>query len=256
MGVQDDLSNADTADSFGSFDVDEWPSTITGQQESVPGSPQYAAAQTGPNKSPLVELRNKKLSLNSQDSFYDQPYTNVEELGAGFTSFGPPPPPAFRSNTGDSSDSESDNNLAVNFMKGDRMSFTNELYRAARKPENQNTVDRALDTDEEVDSYLDASRSAKGDEKDVHGIENKGARSDSAEPAKANSADDTATKSDEMPESPVYAKPDMTKKTKHRKMKEEDEKSSTSSVSGYHLVDEKGKAVHDPVVVYDERTNL
>lgn len=46
--------------------------------------------------SPVSRIRNKKPSLGSNASFYDQPYSSVDELGTGFSSFTPPPPPDFR----------------------------------------------------------------------------------------------------------------------------------------------------------------
>ena len=47
--------------------------------------------QDPPPPSPYT-LRNKKLSVGSADSFYDEPYSSLEEIDAGITPLSSPPP--------------------------------------------------------------------------------------------------------------------------------------------------------------------
>lgn len=46
--------------------------------------PLQEPSQESPPPSPFV-LRNRKLSVESEESFYDQPYSNLEEINAGVT---------------------------------------------------------------------------------------------------------------------------------------------------------------------------
>lgn len=202
-------------------------------------------------KSPLVKLRNKRVSLESTDSFYDQPYSSVEELGGGFTSFTPSPLVEDSDQ-----DSGSGDKLTVSPARGDRMSFTNELYKAAQKE----PALRYEDTDDETDAYVGGMLNVK--EGGECGLENKGfdlptSDIDTTPREEGGSLDtsvsigppmgfeDEAAKTSEsaVNEDPseLYAQVDLSKKTRRPKEKEDDNNSDVE---------------HPPTLVYDERTNL
>ena len=264
LDVQEEPSIADTNISSDSFDSD-WNSSVASPSP-VKLSHEYAdPADRGTphvsDHSPSANLRNKKASIASQDSQYDQPYSSVEELGGGFSSFGPLPPIAFRSSPIDERDSES---------PGSRKSFTNVLYNPANE---EGTV-----------NVGEGSRASEGyQNKDVSGMENKGYNSDeeldqhlSASHGKNSTPNPAPPNLDEL-----YAKVDKTKKKTFRK-KEVPASSDTESNQSTTLNDsfakpDKSKKTfrkvssdplgnqtsrradgpgHEPVVVYDERTNL
>ena len=205
-------------------------------------------------KSPLVKLRNKRVSLSSADSFYDQPYSSVEELGGGFTSFSPSP----LIEGSDPEDEETGRELKAPPAKGDRKSFTNELYEATQG----NHDFGSADTDDETDAYVGATLADDG------GLENKGyalpiLASDLPEPLGGGEQpledsdvsiapplgfeDETADAEEPVtgraPEL-LYAQVDLSKKTSRRG--DQNEGSDT----------EEEAPEHPPALVYDERTNL
>ena len=262
LDVQEEPSIADTSDSFDS----DWNSSVTSPSP-VKMSHEYPdpADRATPHSSghpPLAKLRNKKPSITSQDSQYDQPYSSVEELGGGFATFGPLPPVAFRSSPIEERDSES---------PGSRKSFTNKLYNPAA-------------TEEGTVSVGEGSRASEGyQNRDVSGMENKGYDSD--EELDQHVAASLAKKSTPSPVpvnlEELYAKVDKTKKKTFRR-KEVPSSSETESNQSTTLNDsfakpDKSKRTfrkvssdpqgsqesrrpdvpsHEPVVVYDERTNL
>ena len=260
LDVQEEPSNF-SSDSFDS----DWNSSVASPSPVKPSheyaDPADSATPHASDRSPLANLRNKKASIVSQDSQYDQPYSSVEELGGGFSSFGPPPPIAFRSSPIDERDSES---------PGSRKSFTNKLYNPA-------------DEEERVNVGEGSRASESYQNKDVSGMENKGYDSD--EDLDQHLATTRGKKSTPNPAPPnldeLYAKVDKTKKKTFRK-KEVPSSSDTESNQSTTLNDsfakpDKSKKTfrkvssdqqgnqasrwadgpsHEPVVVYDERTNL
>ena len=74
----------------------------------------------------------------SVDSQGDQLYSTVEDLGGGFSSFGPLPPVEFRSTPIEEMDTDSDdwqeNRSDTATSPDNRKSFTNELFRAVHDP--------------------------------------------------------------------------------------------------------------------------
>lgn len=228
-----------------------WDSRATEQSnETVVSSefnpkPSYAlfdaAQHTG--KSPLVKLRNKRISLESSDSLYDQPYSSVEELGGGFTSFTPSPLIEDADQDGGTA-----NELTATPVTGDRMSFTNELYKAAQ-------ADPALkgaDTDEETDAFVGGVLAVN--DSVGCGLENKGYDSASPDtnldtevsigpPVGFKDEEANTNKPVEDPKA-TYAQVDLSKKTRRPKKKQEESDSDDSDTA------------HPPTLVYDERTNL
>lgn len=100
-------------------------------QDPVPRSP-----------SPFT-LRNKKISLGSQDSFYDEPYSNLEEIDAGSTpvpDFTPPPPPTFGSTDVDEAPPEEQPKILDVAPTISRSSFPNEPYGVVDKSEEEAVV--------------------------------------------------------------------------------------------------------------------
>lgn len=276
--MHEEPSVADTNASTDSFDSD-WNSSVASpspvkmsQEYSVQqyADPTDLSTSRASDRSPLANgLRNKKTSIASQDSQYDQPYSSVEELGGGFSSFGPLPPVAFRSTPIEERGSES---------SGSRKSFTNELYNPTGE---QQEVDLG-----------EGSRSLEGfPNRDMSGVENKGYTTDEElDRHLGASAGKTSVPSPEPPNlEELYAKPDKTKKKTFRK-KESTSSSDTESnqsttqepnkmnnpyppyakpdkskktfrkVSGDPQGNQASRQAdepsHDPVVVYDERTNL
>ena len=87
-------------------------------------------------------LRNKKISLGSQDSLYDEPYTNLEEIDAGTTpvpDFTPSPPPTLGSIVDEAPPEEQPKvlDLAPTIS---RSSFPNEPYGVVDKSEEEAVV--------------------------------------------------------------------------------------------------------------------
>lgn len=262
--MQEEPSVADSNFSSDSFDSD-WNSSVASPSPAKP-SQEYAdqADRSTPrasDRSPLANLRNKKASIASQDSQYDQPYSSVEELGGGFSSFGPLPPIAFRSSPIEERGSES---------PGSSKSFTNKLYNPADEEGRVNVGE--------------GSRASEGyQHKDMSGMENKGYDSD--EDLDKRLAASVGRKSTPSPVpvnvEDLYAKPDKTKKKTFRKKEassssDTESNQSTTPNDSYSKPDKSKKTFrkvsgvpqgsqaprradgpsHEPVVVYDERTNL
>jgi len=257
--VQEEPSIADTNISSDSFDSD-WNSSVASPSPVKPSHEYADTADLFPPQpsghSPLPNLPNKKASIASQGSQYDQPYSSVEELGGGFSSFGPLPPIAFRSSPIEERNSES---------PGSRKSFTNKLYNPANE--------------EGRDNVGEGSRTSEGyQNRDMSAMENRGYNSDEElDQSIAASLGKKPTPNLEE----LYAKVDKTKKKTFRK-KEVTSSSDTESNQSTTLNDSFAKAdkskktfrtvssdpqgnqgsrradgpSHEPVVVYDERTNL
>lgn len=95
-----------------------------------------------PGPSSPYTLRNKKISLGSQDSFYDEPYSNLEEIDAGSTpvpDFSPSPPPTFGS-TVDEDHTEEEPKVLDLAPTISRSSFPNEPYGVEDKSEEEAVV--------------------------------------------------------------------------------------------------------------------
>lgn len=115
-------------------------------QDPVPRSP-----------SPFT-LRNKKISLDSQDSLYDEPYTNLEEIDAGTTpvpDFTPAPPPTFGSTVDEALPQEQPRLLDV-APTISRSSFPNEPYGVVDKSEEEAVVMevKEIENDKEAESTI------------------------------------------------------------------------------------------------------
>ena len=230
---------------------------------------------------PRVNLRNKKVSLDSQESHYDQPYSTIEELGGGFSSFGPLPPVEFRSSPIEERDDDlerQENPSDSATSPSSRKSFTNEIFKAVHTPKH-------VDLGEGSTTY-------KGfHEKNISGMENKGYDSDeelNEHLANSQVKQGTSDNKTTFPINPeeLYAKVDKSKKKTFRK---KDATSSSDNESNHSTKEapsmlndsfvkpdnkkktfrktsrgpqgnqEFGQTVepsHGPVVVYDERTNL
>lgn len=94
-----------------------------------------------PPPSPYT-LRNRKISLGSQDSFYDEPYTNLEEIDAGFTpppDFNPATSPSFEFTDNGVGPEEESAGLAT-APTISRSSFPNEPYGVVDKSEEEAVV--------------------------------------------------------------------------------------------------------------------
>lgn len=268
--MQEEPSIAGTNFSSDSFDSD-WNSSVASPSPLKP-SQQYAdpmdlSTSRASDRSPLVNnLRNKKASIASQDSQYDQPYSSVEELGGGFSSFGPLPPIAFRSTPIEERGSES---------PGSRKSFTNKLYNPASEQQRadlgegsrgsegfQNkdmsgVENKAYDTDEELDRRLATSGGedsvpipAPSNPDELYAKPDKTKKKTFRKKEAASSSDTESNQSTTQEPSKMnytYAKPDKSKKT-FRKVSSDQQGSQASR--------QADGASHHPVVVYDERTNL
>lgn len=277
--MHEESSVADTNYSSDSFDSDWNTSVASPYSTSSPVNPIQEYTDPGESVTPrATNLLNKKVSLDSQGSHYDQPYSNVEELGGGFSSFGPLPPVEFRSTPiqerGNDSDRQ-ENCTDTATSPGSRKSFTNQLFQAVHDPKD-------VDLGEGGTTYEGFQ------EKDISGMENQGYDSDEqldqylANQAKPGTSTETKPKNIED----LYAKVDKSKKKTFRK---KDTTSSSDSESNHSTTQEPRKlndsytktdkskktfrktshgrqedqaagqaeeSSHDPVVVYDERTNL
>jgi hypothetical protein len=220
--------------------------------------------------SPVARIRNKKLSLGSNDSFYDQPYSSVDELGTGFSSFTPPPPPDFRS---DDPYIDSDTSPA-----DPPQEFTNQLYDVVHdqpqpelsdhgyaEPEIKSNVKPEVKSDEEPEAasppppYFPsgyASISNEGydidEELDKYLAEQEAKPKNNSKQKRPSRSPASSTGQSVSPTSPsrgspeanvpevVYAQVDKSKKKNRKKGPSE----------------EPNKVPYDAVVVYDERTNL
>lgn len=217
------------------------------------------------DRSPMVRLRGKKTSLDSQGSQCDPSYSSVEELGGGFSSFGPLPPVEFR--TTPIEERESEVGTPTNpESSNSRMSFRNKLFKVAHSAE-------GVDPDK-------GDASCEGfQEKDISGMENEGydlqeKHYEKVQPVSSEAKKPVANKVPKNIEE-MYAKVDKSKMRKNRR------KDSASSGSGglhdtsrvpsrqsdmqetrdplaqvYQVSGLVKASTHDPVVVYDERTNL
>ena len=272
---------ADTNYSSDSFDSDSNSSVVSPYSTSSGRNPSAnpAASTTfrPSDRSPIVNLRDKKMSVDSQG---DPPYSTVEDLGGGFSSFGPLPPVEFRSTPIEEMDTDSDdwqeNRSDTATSPDNRKSFTNELFRAVHDP-------RDVDLGEGGTSY------ERFQEKDISGMENRGYDTDEelnehlANLTESGTSDDKKSMPTTDPKIPeeLYAKVDKTKKKKnHKQDNSESNPSTTNSPSkekDLHSNPDKNKKTfrktslepqghqasghaeepgYDAVVVYDERTNL
>lgn len=219
----------------------------------------------------MVNLPNKRISVDSQGS---QPYASVEELGGGFSSFGPLPPVEFRSfpTKERETDLEKQENLTdAATLPVSRKSFTNQLFKAAHDSK-------------DVDHGDGVTRFEGFQEQDISGIENRGYDSD--EELNQHLAKSTVKPGSSYPENleELYAKVDKSKKKAFRKkdtstsigtdsrqsikqepvsLKDGETDKSKKTLrktsrdpQGNKESGQKGEISHDPVLVYDERTNL
>ncbi|XP_022795071.1 Down syndrome cell adhesion molecule-like protein 1 homolog [Stylophora pistillata] len=266
LDVTEEPSGADADNSSDSFDSDWAGSTIS--LPSPPPIPDYAepdlcspqrSSSRASDRPRLVGARPHVDSMISQDG-----YSTVEALGGGVSSFGPPPPLPFRSLSFSERGSDS---------PGSRKSFTNKGYNLA--------------TEREGVDLGEGSRNGFPN-RDLAGIENGGYDSDEELDRSLASASGKKSALDIAPPNldELYAKPDLSKKKKYRNKGPPSRSNSESSQSTVQasggLTDsftkpEKSKKTfhkvgstprenqsggqdngpaHDPVVVYDERTNF
>lgn len=268
LDVHEEPSVAESNFSSDSFDSD-WNSSVASPSPVKP-TPLYtdpvdASTPHAPDHSPLVNPRNKKASVHSQGSHYDQPYSSVEELGGGFSSFGPLPPVAFRSTPIDEQGSES---------PGSRKSFTNKLFNPTSQPEAvdlgegsrasegypnkyiSGMENKGYDTDEELDRRLAVSNGRTSSAASPPNLDDLYAKPDKSKKKtfrkkdSPSSSDTDSNHSITQAQSKMrdsYAKPDKSKKT-FRKV--------SSDPQGNQAPRQADEPGHDPVVVYDERTKL
>lgn len=277
LDVQEEPSIADTNCSSDSYDSD-WDTSVASpysidsrvnvtedvtQPKALPPVPPPAPLQS--DRSPMVRLRGKKTSIGSQGSQFDPSYSSVEELGGGFSSFGPLPPVEFRSTPIEEREPEVDTPTNPR-SSNSRMSFTNGLFQVVHSPE-------------DVDPDKGDASCESFQEKDISGMENEGyaLQEENYEKVRPVSSEAKKSVANTVPKNieEMYAKVD---KSKMRRNRRKDSSSSgsgdlhnTSRVSGrqsdmqetrdplaqVHQVSGLVKASpHDPVVVYDERTNL
>ncbi|XP_015754539.1 PREDICTED: Down syndrome cell adhesion molecule-like [Acropora digitifera] len=277
LDVQEEPSIADTNCSSDSYDSD-WDTSVASpysidsrvnatedvtQPIALPPAPPPAPLQS--DRSPMVRLRGKKTSIDSQGSQFDPSYSSVEELGGGFSSFGPLPPVEFRSTPIEEREPEVDTTTDPR-SSNSRMSFTNGLFQVVHSPEDVNP--------DKGDASCEGFQ-----EKDISGMENEGyaLQEENYESVRPVSSEAKKSVANTVPKNieEMYAKVD---KSKMRRNRRKDSSSSgsgdlhnTSRVPGrqsdmqetrdplaqIHQVSGLVKASpHDPVVVYDERTNL
>lgn len=218
--------------------------------------PPYAPLE----KSHVSRLKNKKLSLSSNDSYYDQPYSSVDELGTGFSSFTPPPPEDFRNN-----ESSSPTSTSEDTPRDPPKEFSNKLYSLPEsqpqflpseyaepevgnkpKPVEEEVIEPEVttpppqafmsdfegilndgyDTDEELNNYLEQQENNPPPPSQSNQY--------TSSPLPTSSRSQSASPPNRDDGIPVYAVVDKSKKKKKKKEEKE----------------------HDAVVVYDERTNL
>lgn len=218
------------------------------------------------SKNHLSRLKNKKLSLGSNDSYYDQPYSSVDELGTGFSSFTPPPPEDFRNENS----SPSSNGTPREPPK----EFSNQLFNAMPDSPNQVKPQPILSEYAEPDVIFNRGPAVEEEViepevltpppeafmSDFEGVQNEGyttdeeldnylGQDDNTQSTDFNKPSTSSPASSQSPTSsqsvtssrspsaspPIYAVVDKSKKKKKKKKDDSD---------------------HDPVVVYDERTNL
>lgn len=273
LDVQEEPSVAETNYSSDSFDSD-WDTSVASPQstdsrgnvtQKHEDPPMQSSAAPRAGRSPMVRLRGK--TVDSQDSQFDPTYSSVEELGGGFSSFGPLPPVEFRTTPIEEREPEIDT-LQNPSSSYSRMSFTNELFNAVRDPE-------------DVDFEKRVANQEGYQEKDITGLANRGYDSDKEE--REENLERTSTSGAKKPAvstvpkniEELYAKVDKTKRNRNRR-----KDSSSSGSEGSHdasrgpsrlddiqaapdvsaqicqVSGHAKKPAHDPVVVYDERTNL
>lgn len=113
--------------------------------------------QDPPPPSPYT-LRNKKFSIGSTDSFYDEPYSNLEEIDVGITpvpNFSPPPPPTLQSTVHGATPEEEPNTLEEEpnihniEPSSNKTSFPNHPYGVMDKPEDEAVVMEVKDIETE-----------------------------------------------------------------------------------------------------------
>lgn len=277
LDVHEETSIADTNCSSESYDSD-WDTSVASpysidsrvnmtqdltQPIALPPAPPQAPVQS--DRSPMVRLRGKTTSIDSQGSQFDPSYSSVEELGGGFSSFGPLPPVEFRSTPIEEREPEGDTPTNPE-SSNSRMSFTNKLFKVAHSPED-------VDPDK-------GDASCEGfQEKDISGMENEGyaIEKENYETVRPVSSEAKKSVANKVPKNieEMYAKVD---KSKMRRNRRNDSSSSGSGglhnasrvpsgqsdmqetrdpLAEVHQVSGHVKAsTHDPVVVYDERTNL
>ena len=224
----------------------------------------------------MVNLPNKRISVNSQGS---QPYASVEELGGGFSSFGPLPPVEFRSFPTEERETDLQKQESLTdavTLPGSRKSFTNQLFKAAHVSKDVDHGDegtrfegfqeqdisgienRGYDSDEELNQHLAKSTVKPGSSYDVNkypeNLEELYAKVDKSK-KKAFRKKDTSTSigtdsQQSVKQEPVSLKDGETDKSKKTLRK------TSRDPQGNKESGQKGEISHDPVLVYDERTNL
>ena len=149
-----DLNSSEAAEPVKSEDLIDWNLELPQADDNEELSVQDPVARS---PSPFT-LRNRKISLDSQDSLYDEPYTNLEEIEAGTTptpDFTPAPPPAFGSTVDEVPPQEQPKVFDV-APTISRSSFPNEPYGVVDKSEEEAVVMevKEIENDKEAESTI------------------------------------------------------------------------------------------------------
>ena len=110
-----------------------------------------------PPPSPFT-LRNKKLSLGSQDSFYDEPYSHLEEIDANLASIETSPIPDVSpvSPLGEDVVAAEQSSGATKAMtEGDQTSFASRPFGVVDKPEDEAVIMEVKEIDNHTEPKAD-----------------------------------------------------------------------------------------------------
>ena len=212
LDVHEETSIAETNYSSDSFDSD-WDTSVASPNsiESSANPREITTQSPDPlqNRPGMVRLRGDQTSEDSQEIQLETGYSSVEDLGGGFSSFGPLPPVQFRTKPIEERGVE-EHTLQNPSSSHSRMSFTNELFKAVHNPEND-------DPDEEG-AIREGFRG-----KDISGLSNRGydveeeQRGKNITPCGASDAKKSVTSTVPKEIEEMYAKVDKTKMKKNRR---------------------------------------
>lgn len=138
--------------------------------------PSAAPDKESPPSSPYI-LRNKKLSVGSADSFYDEPYSNLEEINAGVTPVPDCSPPSSQMLESTAYEADSEEELRIHDAipkTANTMSFPNTPYGVMDKPEDEAVVMEVKDieTDNIIQDFDEVINSLRANEPPVDPSDN------------------------------------------------------------------------------------
>jgi len=150
-----DLNSSEAAEPVKSEDLIDWNLELPQANDNEELPIQDPAPRT---PSPFT-LRSKRISLDSQDSLYDEPYTNLEEIDAGTTPVPdstPAPSPTFGF-TANGAPQEEQPKLFDVAPTISRSSFPNEPYGVVDKSEEEAVVMevKEIENDKETENTID-----------------------------------------------------------------------------------------------------